>query len=141
MWKYVLLWIFLVFHAISDIKTRKINVIVCILFGIAGMIFFICNSERDVLSLTGGLMAGAYLLVFSFLTKEAVGVGDGIVVMATGIWLGGVVTFAVLMGGFVLAALFGLMGICTQKATGKTELAFIPFFTISYTVFCIGGFL
>lgn len=115
--------------------------IVCVLYGAAGVVAFACGDEKDVIALAGGLATGAYLLVCSLLTKEAVGIGDGFVVTAVGIWMGGGKTLAVLMGGFVLAAVFGIASICARKATGKTELAFVPFFTMSYAIFYIGGFL
>lgn len=139
MWENLLLWIFLLFHTVTDIRSRKINIVVCLVFGLLGLGVFLSGSEKDMVSLAGGILTGAYLLVFSLLTREAVGLGDGCVVTAVGIWLGGGKTLVVLMGGFVLAALFGVMRICARKATGKTELAFVPFFTLSYAICCIGG--
>lgn len=141
MWTTISLWIFLLFHTITDIKWRKINVMVCIVYATAGVIFFVSGDEKDMLSLFGGILAGAYLLVFSLLTKEAVGIGDGCVVTAVGIWLGGGKVLAILMGGFILAALFGVIKIGLKKADGKSELAFIPFFTLSYVMLYVGGFL
>ena len=141
MWKDIFVWIFLLFHTATDLKSRKINVVVCLIFASAGLILFALSSKKDWISLLGGILKGCYLLFFSFVTKEAVGLGDGCVVMALGIWLGGGKTLIVLMGGFVLTALFGLVRVCMKKASGKSELAFIPFFTLSYSAFYIGGFL
>lgn len=138
MWKEIILWIFLAYHSIYDIKTRKINIIVCILFGVVGLVMFDMSSSRNVLSLAGGILTGVYLLVFSYLTKEAIGIGDGFVVTAVGIWMGGGKTLAALMGGFVLAAGFGILRICAGKANGKTELAFVPFFALSYGLLSVG---
>lgn len=137
----VFVWIFLLFHTVTDIKYRKINVVVCWVFAFAGLILFAFSNEKDWISMFGGILTGVYLLFFSFLSKEAIGLGDGCVVTAFGIWLGGGNTLMVLMGGFVLTALFGVARICMKKATGKSELAFVPFFTISYIVFYVGGVL
>ncbi len=141
MWKDIFVWIFLLFHTITDLKSRKINIVVCLIFASVGLILFAFGSEKDWLSMFGGILTGCYLLFFSFITKEAVGFGDGCVVMALGIWLGGGKTLLILMGGFVLTALFGVVRVCMKKATGKSELAFIPFFTLSYSTFYIGGLL
>ncbi len=141
MWSDLLLWIFLLLHTVTDIKSRKINIVVCLFFGVLGLGIFAFGSEKDVISLVGGILTGAYLLVFSLLTREAVGLGDGCVVTAVGIWLGGGKTLVVLMGGFILAALFGVIKICVKKATGKSELAFVPFFTLSYIIFYTGGII
>ena len=89
MWVDVCMWIFLLFHTYTDIKWRKVNVGLCLIFAIAGLFFFALGNERDLYSLLWGILAGAYLLLFSVLTKEAVGFGDGCVVTAVGIWLGG----------------------------------------------------
>jgi len=140
-WVKICLWIFLLFHTITDIKWKKINVIVCFIYAIGGVIFFVFREEKDMLSMLGGVFAGAFLLVFSLLTKEAVGIGDGCVVTAAGIWLGGGRTLAILMGGFIFTALFGVVKICLKKATGKSEIAFVPFFTLSYMVLYLGGVL
>lgn len=139
MWKDVLLWIFLAVNTVMDLKTHKINIVSCVLFGMLGIVIAIICRNPDWISMAVGLAVGAYLLVFALMTREAVGLGDGFVVAAVGIWMGGGRTLAVLMGGFVAAAVFGLIRICAGKATGKSELAFVPFFTFSYAVLYLGG--
>lgn len=140
LWIEVLLWVFLAVNIITDIKTREINVAWSVIFGIIGIIVFIISRDRDWVSLVSGIAIGVYVLAFAKVTKESIGLGDGFMVTAVGIWMGGARTLAVLMGGFVAAAVFGLIRICTGKANGKSELAFVPFFTFSYIVLYFGGF-
>lgn len=141
MWKNIFMWIFLLIHTVTDLRCRKVNVAICWIFAIAGLILFAFSNERDWISLVGGILTGSYLLLFSLITKESIGLGDGCVVTALGIWLGGGKTLLVLMGAFILTALFGMVKVCMKKATGKSELAFVPFLTLSYSAFYIGGFL
>lgn len=141
MWKELPLWIFLTVNCITDIKTRKINIIFCILFTLAGGIFYMHSGEKEGLSLMWSLLPGIYLFAFSILTKEAVGIGDGFVVAAIGVWMGVWKTFAILMAAFILTALFGVIKMAKKQASGKTEIAFVPFLTLSYIMFRLGGLL
>lgn len=141
MWKDVILWIFLAVNTVMDLKTRKINIVLCVIFGVFGIGVSLCSRDTDWISVAGGMAVGAYLLVFALLTREAVGIGDGFVVTAVGIRMGGGRILAVLMGGFILAAVFGLIKVCAGKANGKSELAFVPFFTLSYVVLYLGGLI
>lgn len=138
MWDEIIIWLFLSYTGICDIKIRKINAIVCVVFGMVGLGLFAIGNGKSVLSLAGGILCGAGLMIFSKLTKEAVGMGDGYVVAAVGIWAGGEKTLATLMGALFLAAGFGILWICTGRANGKTEIAFVPFFTLSYMLLTLG---
>ena len=129
---------FLMYHSICDIRTRKINAMVCVVFGIAGLFMFGIGNQKRVFSLVFGLLIGVGLMVVSYLTRETVGMGDGYVVAAVGIWVGGEKTLAMLMIALFLAAGFGILQISTGKANGKTELAFVPFFTLSHVLFMLG---
>ncbi len=132
---------FLGINTITDIKSRKIHTVVNILFAAAGLLLFFSQEEKDAAALVGGIAVGMYLILFAVLTKEAVGFGDGIVVMAMGTFLGGWKTVFVLMGGFLLASVFGVFHMCRKKANGKTRLPFLPFLTCSYLVYIVGDLL
>lgn len=137
----VILWIFLTINAVTDIRKRTIYLPVIFLFGAGNMLLFICDRNRDIVSAAGGVMTGVYLLMFSICSRGAIGFGDGLVVAVTGIQLGGWKTVFVLMGGFLLAAFFGVAGLCMKKINGKSELPFIPFYAVSYLILYIGGCL
>ncbi len=130
--------LFLIVNAVSDLKSRKISIRINLLFAIAGIALFWCG-ERDFLSLAGGILTGAYLMVFSALTKGGVGGGDGIAVMISGIFMGGGKNLLILMGGFCLLFCLGGVRMLQKKATPKTEWPFLPFFACSYVVLCLGG--
>ena len=141
MWDEIIICYFLGYHTICDLKTRKINVVVCVIFGAIGLCLIGIRNHKSVLSVTGGILIGMCLMIFSYLTKEAVGMGDGYVVAAVGVWAGGEKTVATLMTAFFLTAGFGIVQICAGKADGKTEIAFIPFFTLSYVLLTMGKML
>ncbi|MBE5882223.1 MAG: hypothetical protein E7289_07965 [Lachnospiraceae bacterium] len=136
-----ILWIFLGINTITDMRNRSIYVAITLLFGIVEIAMFVCGEKTEVFSLAGGMMAGVCLMMFSALTRGAVGFGDGLVVSVAGIRLGGGKTMLVLMGGFLLVIVTGIVGICVGKMNRKTEIPFVPFFTLSYALFYIGGLL
>lgn len=136
-----LLWIYLVVNTISDIRTKKVNVLWSLLFTFGGIMLFVCGQEKDILSFIGGFLTGISLLFLAYVSKEAVGWGDGFVVTAVGIWLGFGRTLMILMGGLLLAAGYGLIKIMLKKADRKSELAFIPFFSLAYSLLYAGGML
>lgn len=137
----IIVCVFLFYHSICDVKTRKIYIPACIIFGIAGFIVFAMGSRRHLFSLACGILCGVCLIIIAYLSEEAVGIGDGCVVTAVGIWIGGGKTLATLMGGLCLAAGFGILRMCLGKANGKTELAFIPFFTFAYVCLTLGNII
>lgn len=137
----IIFWFFLGINTLTDMKNRTVHVAIIVLFGILGMTMFFCGEKRDILSLAGGVMAGVFLMLFSILTRGAVGFGDGLVVSVAGIWLGGAKTILILMGGFLLVTATGMIGICLRKMNGKSELPFVPFFALSYLLFYMGGLL
>ncbi len=136
-----LLWIYLVVNTISDIRTKKVNVLWSLLFAFGGIMLFVCSQEKDILSFIGGILTGIFLLFLAYVSKEAVGWGDGFVVTTVGIWLGFGRTLMILMGGLLLAAGYGLIKVMLKKADRKSELAFIPFFSLAYFLLYAGGML
>lgn len=136
-----LLWIYLVVNTISDIRTKKVNVLWSLLFTFGGIMFFVCGQEKDFISFIGGFLIGISLLFLAYVSKEAVGWGDGFVVMTVGIWLGFTRILMILMGGLLLAAGHGLIKIMLKKADRKSELAFMPFFSLAYFLLYAEGML
>ncbi len=140
MWSEIGIGIFLLGNTVTDLKWRTIHIGISVFFGLAGMISFFQGEEKDFFSLGIGMLAGIYMFLFSFLTREAVGRGDGFMVMAAGIWMREK-TIGILMGAFLLAAVTGILKMCLRKADRKSELPFAPFFFLSYLAGYVGGLM
>nr|MBQ8253088.1 prepilin peptidase [Lachnospiraceae bacterium] len=137
----IVYYIFLGVNTVTDFKKHRIYVVFNLLSAVAGLIIFAYEKEPKWISLIGGIFIGAYLYLFSLLTKGAVGIGDSIVVAVSGIFLGGGRNATVLMGGLLLAGLCGGILLVCKKAGRKSELPFVPFFTLSYIILRSGGVL
>ena len=132
---------FLIINTVTDLINRRIYVGINFFFAVPALFLFVTQEQLSWLSLLGGILSGAYLYLFSLMSKEAVGAGDAIVVTISGIFLGGGKNAAVLMGGLFLTGLCGGILMLCKKAGKKSELPFAPFFTLSYMLLYLGGVL
>ena len=67
------------------------------------------------------------MMVLAFLTKGAVGLGDGWLLCATGVLLGMAGNFELLLMGAVLCAVVLSGGLLLGKARWKDTFPFVPF--------------
>ena len=65
--------------------------------------------------------------MFSYLSKEQIGYGDGLVLIAAGALLGVRMNLFMFLFGLFFAALKGIWLMMTKKANRKTKMAFVPF--------------
>lgn len=141
MWNDVVLWISLGVNAISDLKSRFIYVGINIFLAALGILGHILTKEGDIADLILGIVIGLFVLAIAYFSREAVGIGDGIVVLSVGIIAGGRKTLTLLMSALCLTAIFGIFLLCIKKGNRKTELAFMPFMLLSFIICKLGGFV
>jgi len=133
LWKETLiaLGIFLI-YAWQDIKTRSVSIAFLILGALTGAVLSALG-QRQLPDLLPALLPGALLICLSYLTKGALGLGDGIAVAILGLFLplGSVLSVTALA--FILASGAALSltvikrfdrKICLKK--GLPFLAFVP---------------
>ncbi|MBQ1489033.1 MAG: prepilin peptidase [Lachnospiraceae bacterium] len=122
-----LCFVFLLGEAISDRKRRKIVIFPVGLFFSAGIILSILQGKEDFLYAIAGSVLGGLVLLFSYLSKEQIGYGDGLVLIAAGALLGVRMNLFMFLFGLFFAALKGIWLMMTKKANRKTKMAFVPF--------------
>lgn len=137
----VLLGLFLLWNTGTDLKKREISYLSVLLFVITGILLFIRLPEKNVISIAGGAAVGICLLLLSLLFRGAIGFGDGMVVLVCGVFVGFFKNLILLMTGFLLTAIIGIVLIVFKRAGRKTCLPFVPFLTISYGLLVLGGVL
>ncbi|MFP3155734.1 prepilin peptidase [Lachnospiraceae bacterium ZAX-1] len=122
----------LVICSIEDIKKKKITCMYLLLFGIVGILLHLIYQNCTTYSLMGGLMIGLVLMALSKLTKGSIGIGDGLLLAITGIYLGVEDNMELLMTGLLFAAVWSLWLLTVCKKKRKHEIAFIPCLLIAY---------
>ena len=126
----VIAGIYLVICALTDIRTRRISVPLSIAAALTGTGFAIysrCAPQEIMIRVLPGFL----ILALSWLTRGAVGAGDGIVIAVVGLFLDpGQLLGTWLAGSFFAAVAAGILFIRTRQ--GKREIPYVPFLLAGY---------
>ena len=118
--------LFLLGCALTDLQKREISLPYTAAFIILG-ICFCCQTGRPFPDILPALAPGCFLFAVSFITRGAVGGGDGIAAAAAGLFLSPAEAAAGLAAGSMLAALFsGALFLIRRR--GRDTIPFLPFF-------------
>ena len=119
--------------AMDDLKTKQVRVLEIIVFGILGIIINIIYKPHTLISVLGGVGIGLLTILFSYISKEKIGMGDAYIITVTGLYLGFIDTAILLWISSLLAAITGLVLIRKYDNT-KMEIPFVPFLLIAYII-------
>ena len=109
--------IYMIILAVMDIKRRQVH-LGFLLSGIIWVILsVICERTVSTGEIIAGILAGAFFLLISKLTKESFGYGDSILI--------------VIMA-FFMAGLFSVIMLLKTKFHKKSKFPFIPFLMAAY---------
>lgn len=128
----VVILIFLVVLAILDWKNKEIPVLLLLLMSVAVAIFAVVCPTENVRSCMAGASVGLLFFVISKVTKEAIGYGDGWLILLLGVFLGGLRVLQILFAASIFSAVCSLFYLwkCHWKRTAT--IPFVPFLTIAY---------
>lgn len=118
--------------AVADYKKREIPLwpiaaVLCI-----GILNLHMQHYRDWRNVLGGIGVGAVLLLLSKATSGRIGAGDGLVIMAVGIFAGLRSTLLCLCAAFFLASFGALFLLCVKRAGKDHKMPFIPYIFAAY---------
>lgn len=135
---YILLSIlFLGFCSLTDIRRKRIYTIPCFVVAGIGLVFHIIFLDTTWWNQFAGIILGLILLVLSFITGEAIGRGDALVVIALGFVLDAIMVLHIIFCAFVLVDIFAVIGGLVKKIKFKSTLQFIPFLFASEIIILI----
>ncbi len=129
-----LLVIFLSICAVTDWKTKQVSLPVIISFGAVGVVCYIIARPTGLIDEFLGLLLGLIFIALAVLTEGKVGLGDALLIVVTGIYLGGRENMSMVMGAMLMAALAGAVKLMLKKAKRNTEMAFVPFILLSFVI-------
>lgn len=124
--------VFLVLNTIWDIRTKKLPVILLICFGMAGIIINIILPEYSIKELAFGIAIGVVLWNISYVTAGQIGNGDGLLFVVTGIFIGGMNNFVLLLWATVFCALAAGVLLLIKRVNKKDRIPFVPFVLLAY---------
>ena len=114
----------------SDFWRKEILPIPTILTGLLGILWKACFRKEAVWLILGYMVPGLLLMILSRITHEKIGLGDGLVICTSGIWLGFFETLHMLTWSLLLAAV-AAAGLLLLKSN-KKEISFVPFLLITF---------
>lgn len=122
-------------NAWKDLRKHRISILLTAGIFLAAVILRIWRGEYAALA--AGILPGVLLLGLSWITKESLGYGDGLVQSVLGALLGWKKALEILLGAFFLAAIFSAAALAAHRLGRKSELPFLPFIMSAYLVLLI----
>lgn len=136
-----IVFLFLIVGMVWDFKNKSIPkkyVYAWSLVAITYVIFYLING-KSILDMVIALIPGIVSLFLSFVTKEQIGIGDGIVILLTGFFLNIKDVMGMVFVAFIVLTIVTMVFLVTHLVSGKSRIPFIPFLFVGHLVCILGG--
>lgn len=127
----------LALETFSDIRTKTVSGVRIIIFMLIGILLNIIMRYQSVWSAAGGIVVGGIILLYAVITKGGIGIGDGLMFVCLGIYLGLSVNLRLLFFSLITAAVFGGIYALIKKRSIKSQIPFMPCVMGTYLVILI----
>lgn len=117
-------------NTIFDLKCKKVWMPFILPFFVEGVIFIISGLVTPFMFFTGALMGLVFMLI-SYVTKGAIGMGDGYIICAIGCLIGGYRAVMIVTAAMFLAAVVGIILMVFFRWGRKRTIPFVPFLLIA----------
>lgn len=122
----------LAISAYKDWREKKVYIYGTLFCGIAGILLHILFQEHTLTDMLGGAAVGIAVLLVAWLGRECIGIGDGIILVVSGVFLGFWKNVMLLLTALILAAITALFLIVVKRKERKYRLPFVPFLLVAY---------
>ena len=134
----ILLLGILLFTGYKDWKEQKVSLEILILGGTAGIVIGTVCKEPGAKEMICGAILGGLVLALALISKEAVGIGDGIILIVSGIILGYRALLELILISLMLTGTVALFLIVVKRKWRTYRLPFIPFLLAAYLLYLAG---
>lgn len=110
-----------------DVKSRELPLAFLTAFGLLGVACNIIWKYQSLKEVLIGCCIGGIFLVVGWLTKEAVGYGDGLSLVILGVFEGFSGMIPIVFGAFLLSGVYGLWRIIGLGEAASDTMPFFPF--------------
>ena len=129
--EHFLIMSFLGINSWIDIRRKQISLLSVGFFMAVGILYECVVLEKNP-AVFWGLLPGAVLLGVSKLSREALGMGDALLMLVLGIYLGLEAALDVLLLALFLDAVWAGILVFTAKKSRNYAFPFVPFLLIGY---------
>lgn len=131
--------VFLGICSITDILNRKIYLNVCLGFLAAGIFINILDGQTAALYFIMAVLPGAAVMFIALATKERVGIGDGFIVITTGVIYGLKNVINICGMTFLILSVYCVIMLLIGKMKLSDKIPFSPFLMIGNMIFIMYG--
>ena len=118
--------------AYKDWKEQRVYLQMLFVAGIAGLILHLLYEEHTLVDLLGGVGVGVVILLISWGGGECIGLGDGMLLMVSGLFLGFWDNLRLLMTALLLVGGVALFLLVIKKKKRSYRVPFLPFLLAAY---------
>lgn len=118
--------------AYRDWKEQSICLYVPMVAGIMGVLLHVFCQEHSLADILMGAGVGLVMLFVAWLGKESIGMGDGAMLMVSGVFLGFWRNIELLLTAFFLAAIAALFLLVVKRKGKGYRMPFLPFLLVAY---------
>lgn len=121
--------VILLFLSIADIRRKKIHAFAAVIFGCTAII---CHGSDLLPQALMGALPGMLILILHRVSRGQIGIGDGVMLMGMGLYLGGSNSLKVFILSLCLIFIYSCAGLMLKKLSRHTQLPFAPFYLAAY---------
>lgn len=116
----------------EDYRRKRVLVYPVLAFAIAGLVLHLCYMDITIFNMLAGIAIGCILLLVSRITGGRIGIGDGMILIVSGIYLGFTENIRLFFHGLLLCGIWSLFLLVIRKRKRDEEIAFVPFLFLAY---------
>lgn len=127
----ILLGLFAV-TAYRDWKEKSIYLYIPIIAAIVSVILHLVYRDNSLVDMLSGAGIGAVMIFIAWVSKESIGIGDGVMLMVSGLFLGFRANMELFLTALLLAGVSALMLMVVMRKERSYRMPFIPFLLVAY---------
>ena len=116
----------------EDYRRKRVLIYPVLIFAIAGLVLHLCYMDITVFNMLAGIAIGLLLLFISRITDGRIGMGDGMILIVSGIYLGFTENIRLFFHGLLFCGIWSLFLLIIRKRKRDDEIAFVPFLFLAY---------
>ena len=120
--------------SIIDIRSKRIPLLMIVGLIVMAIVSSLILQSVDWVLVAAGAAVGLVFVLVSKVTKEKLGYGDSLILLALGILLGFWEVMILILIAFLASACFGIVMVCWKKKNKNTSFPFVPFIALSYAL-------
>ena len=140
--RWAVVFVMLGINSIRDLRTKTIFIRLTVLSAVTGIVLCLFDPAYPLTACLAGVLSGLVVCFLAFVTKENIGYGDGLVMIAVGALTGENYGLAIAMTAVVLSGVAAFFLLLSRRAKKQDQIAFVPFLFLGAVIvkgaLCIG---